>query len=179
MLFKETKRTSNSFEAFTLLAQYHFLLSPRAAMQLIWNRTINVHGYAGRNVSCDLHMEHLNREAKNGICSVESNTTDETVKRVGRSIGCTVEILNNFDTINSIKQPSGRHSKHSTTLDMKIILKQLHEEGAVFHEVPGRVHRSFLKFESNPIQFLTVPQLTQWMEVKLQKLIIYNLHAKL
>ena len=56
MLFNETKRTNYSSEAFTLLAQYHFLRSPRAAMQHIWNRTINVHGCAGKNISCDLHM---------------------------------------------------------------------------------------------------------------------------
>jgi len=47
-----------------------------------------------------------------------------------------VEILNHFDTINSIKKPSGWHSKCSTNMKMKIILKQLHEEGAVFHDVP-------------------------------------------
>ena len=57
MLFKETKRTNYSSEVFALLTQYHFLRSPRAAMQLIWNRTINVHGRAGKNISCDLHME--------------------------------------------------------------------------------------------------------------------------
>jgi len=71
-------------------------------MQLVWNRTINVHGNSGKNISCDLHMEHLNREAKNGIHGMGSNITDEAVKRVGKSIGQTVEIIRNFDAFNNI-----------------------------------------------------------------------------
>ena len=65
--FKIERRINYSIEAFTLLSQYQFLLSPRMAMQLTWNRTINIHGHPGKNVSCDLHLEHLNKEAKKSI----------------------------------------------------------------------------------------------------------------
>ncbi len=50
LLFKETQRSKYSSEAFTLLAQYHFLLSPRTAKQLVWIRTINVHGHSRKNI---------------------------------------------------------------------------------------------------------------------------------
>lgn len=53
-----------SVEAFTLPAQYYYIPSERMHMQLIWNKTINVHGHLGKNTACDLHMEHLNRECK-------------------------------------------------------------------------------------------------------------------
>ena len=172
MLFKETNRSNYSGEAFSLLAQYHFLLSPRAAMQLIWNRTINVHGHAGKNVSCDLHMEHLNREAKGGIAGIRSNLADQ---RVGKSIGHTVGVLSNFDAINGIKEQSGRHSKRSTVKDMKLLLKQLHEETEVFTENTGRFHKSFPKFKANPTRYLSVKKTTQWMGEKLQKLLTFQL----
>ena len=58
--FKVSNRKNYAVEAPTLLFQYYFLFSPRMAMQLVWNRTVNVHGRTGRNVSCDLHMEYLN-----------------------------------------------------------------------------------------------------------------------
>ena len=61
-LFKALDRTNYAIEAFTLLAQEKYLLSPRMAMQLKWSRTINVHGRSGKNSPADLHMEHLNRE---------------------------------------------------------------------------------------------------------------------
>lgn len=173
MLFKETKRTNYSGEAFTLLAQHHFLLSPREAMQLLWNRTVNVHGHAGRNISCDLHMEHLNREAKSGITGIGSNVKDGAVKRVGKSIGHTISVLSNFDIINGIKEPSGRHSKRSTAKDMKLLLKQL-QDSNVFNEIPGRRHKSFPKFEANPTLYLSVQKITQWMEEKVQKLLTFH-----
>ena len=58
---KATNRTNYSIEAFNLLAQHDFVLSPRAKQQLIiWERTVNVSGVRGKNISCDLFMEHLN-----------------------------------------------------------------------------------------------------------------------
>lgn len=48
LLFKASNRTNYSIEAFTLLAQYEYLFSPRMAMQLKWSRTINVHGRPGK-----------------------------------------------------------------------------------------------------------------------------------
>ena len=42
-------------------------------------------------------MEHLNREAKNQISGLGSNITDESVERVGKSLGEVVSILRQFD----------------------------------------------------------------------------------
>jgi len=44
--------------------QYEFLFTPTMAAQLKWNRTVNVHGQARKNISSDLHMEHLHRDGK-------------------------------------------------------------------------------------------------------------------
>ena len=64
LLFKLDKRTNYSVEAFNLLAQYEFFFTPRMKAQLMWSRTVNMHGRAGKNISCDLH---LNREIKTGM----------------------------------------------------------------------------------------------------------------
>ena len=44
LLFKVSYRTNYSVEAFTLLAQYHFTFSERMQKQLVWSRTVNIHG---------------------------------------------------------------------------------------------------------------------------------------
>lgn len=62
-IFKATNRTNYSIEAFTRLAQYHFLFTERLKKQLLWSRTVNTSGRPGKNIPCDLHMEHLNRDA--------------------------------------------------------------------------------------------------------------------
>lgn len=86
-LFKAADRTNYSIEAFTILAQEKYLLSPRMAMQLKWSRTINVHGLPGKNIPADLHMEHLNRECKQSISGLGANITDNSIQRVDKCLG--------------------------------------------------------------------------------------------
>ena len=50
-----------------MLYSYYYTLSPRQSQQLLWSRSVNMHGQQGRNVACDLHMEHLNRVCKEAI----------------------------------------------------------------------------------------------------------------
>ena len=40
-----------------------------------------MHGLPGRNVSCDLHMEHMNQECKAALSRLGSNVTDRSIKR--------------------------------------------------------------------------------------------------
>jgi len=176
ILFKATKRKNYSIEAFTLLAQYHLLYSPRMAMQLLTNRTVNIHGRPGKNIPCDLHLEHLNKEAKNSLMGLGSNITDEAVRRVGKTIGHTVHILKNFDKVNEIKEPSGRHGKRSCEKDMQILLKQLCDKSCVFATIPGRKHRCFPKFQSNIEQSIPHATLTDWMHEQLKKITTYLPH---
>ena len=68
LLFKASNRTNYSIEALTLLSQYHLVLAPHLAEQLKWSRFINIQGFSGHNISCDLHMEHLNRLIKAKDC---------------------------------------------------------------------------------------------------------------
>lgn len=72
--FKASDRRNYCIEAFTLLAQEKYLLSPRMAMQLKWSWTINIHGRPGKNISADSHMEHLNLECKQAISGLGANS---------------------------------------------------------------------------------------------------------
>ena len=141
-LFKASDKTNYSIEAFTLLAQEKYLLSERMAMQLKWSRTINVHGLPGKNISADLHMEHLNRECKQSISGLGANVTDNSIQRVGRCIGRLTSIMQQFDEVNGIKRESGYHTCQSTNVDLQKLLKQLHQSQVFVHKT-GRIHRTF------------------------------------
>ena len=68
-----------------MLSQYQFVFTPRMQQQLLWSRTVNTQGRPGKNISCDLHMEHINRECKNAINVLGPNVTQETsIARVGK-----------------------------------------------------------------------------------------------
>ena len=48
---------------------------------------MNTHGRPGKNTSCDLHLQHnMNREVKNAFGGLSSNITEQSVKRMGKSI---------------------------------------------------------------------------------------------
>ena len=78
-----------------MLVQHYFLLSPRLSRQLIWSRFINVHGKPGRNIPCDLHLEHLNRVLKTAVGDLGSNQTEASIARLGKCIGTMAEVLGN------------------------------------------------------------------------------------
>ena len=174
LLYKANGRTNYSVEAFILLAQHDFLLSPRMAMQLSWNRTINTHGCNGKNIAADLHMEHLNRKAKDFLSGLGSNITDEAVQRIGRSLRQTMKVLKIFDEGNGIKEPSALHSKCSYKKDMLKLVNQLKETRNVFEKVPGRAHSHFPKFEVNSMKNLNIKDVQHWMNRQIEKLITYT-----
>ena len=93
-LFKASNKANYGIEAFNLLAQYHILLHPRLSQQLIlWSRFVNTPGKQGRNIPCDLHLEHLNRSLKKtAINGLGANKVPNAIERAGRCIGEVVSL---------------------------------------------------------------------------------------
>jgi len=76
-------------------------------MTISWGRFINVHVIVGRNIPCDLYMEHLNRICKGAVYGLQANKTPAAIMRVGKSLGALNGVLEQFDEDNDIKTPSG------------------------------------------------------------------------
>lgn len=173
LIFKASNRTNYSIEAFNLLAQEKFLFSPRLAMQLKWSRTVNTHGRPGKNIPCDLHMEHLNRECKSGLRGLGSNITDMSVMRVGKCIGKTTTMLKGFDKVNGVPSEADYHTHRSAQEDLKKLLTQLTRTSKVYATESERCHRNFPKFSSNIMLNVSTTKLMQWMSERMQKLLTY------
>ena len=61
LIFRMTQRKNYATEAAHLLVQLEYLSSERTKMQLKFGRFVSMHNQIGKNIPCDLHMEHLNR----------------------------------------------------------------------------------------------------------------------
>ena len=162
LLFKASNRTNYSVEAFTLLSQYHLILPPHLAEQLKWSRCVNTHGLPGHNISCDLHMEHINRVAKVAIQGLGPNKSKKAIERVGKAIGTITSSLDKFDSTNNVPAESGQHSTRSSDNDLLKVVSQLVKSG-VFKVRPGRKHKSFPNIQTNYISTLSEKRLKQWM----------------
>ena len=144
-------------------------------MQLKWSRTVNVHGCRGKNISCDLHMEHMNRECKDPMHGLGANLNNASVERIGKCIGKTVELLNVFDHEIGLKQKSGFHTARSSKGDIDKMLVQLLEKSKVFQNFDGRFHNSFPKFQCNMmLHKLSLVNIDEWMTQQMDRLITYG-----
>ena len=162
LLFKATGRKNYAIEALTLLSQYHLTLPPSLAEQLKWSRFVNVHGIAGHNISCDLHMEHLNRLVKTAVEGLGANKTWKAISRVGRGIGMLAAVTSSFDKDVGVPVPSGKHSDKSKNADLEAIVNQL-MESSVFDPSTTSKHRSFSTIKANLIRTLEEKALKDWM----------------
>ena len=112
-IFHDSGRTNYCNEAFHMLCQYFYDLPPLQAAQLIWSRCINTHGVRGRNISFDLHLEHLNRLCKESIKGLQVNKTKEAIVRNSKALGTLEPLLAQFDNDNNVSQPNGAHQSPS------------------------------------------------------------------
>lgn len=173
LFFRATKRTNYAIEAFNLLAQYHYIFSPRLAEQLMWSRTVNVHGHAGKNISCDIHMEHLNRLCKSSLGGLASNISERAVERIGRCIGEIVKVTANFDANNNVPITSGKHKVPTAKKDIEKMIEQL-KKYSIFSYSEGRSHAQFEQHNNNVMNTIDLKEHKVWMAKKLKKLLLYN-----
>lgn len=126
----------------TFLLQHSYTLSPRLSAQLLWSRFINVHGRAGKNIAGDLHMEHLNKIAKEAIRFQGANKTEKAIERIGRAIGTLSPVLENFDSHNNVPTTSSRQRKPDAQRDIQLVVTELVNCDA-FKVVTGRKYTAF------------------------------------
>ncbi|XP_071476742.1 uncharacterized protein [Diadema antillarum] len=132
-------------EGHHLLMDVNGALSPRLAYQLTWNRTVNIQGGSGRNVSMDLEMETLNKDFKKFMKSAVGIQIDHAIHRYNQTVGLKACVAKFFDRKGSGKEDkkSAKSSQHKDTITLAEMLLQ---EGCL-EEVVGRGHAGFERFE--------------------------------
>ena len=85
---------------------------------------VSTHEGPGWNIPSDPHQEHLNRIVKDAIRGFNTNKTEKAVQKVGKALRMLSPLLDNFDSINNVKQPSGSHKAPSFAKDLEIIVKR-------------------------------------------------------
>lgn len=165
--FKASNKVNYSIEAFNMLAQYYILLPPRLSQQLIWSRYVNTHGQPGKNIPCDLHLEHLNRALKTAICHLGANIVPRAVERAGRCIGEMVSLCHHFDTSCGINPVSSSHSTANLEKDLKLVVRELISTSKVFEHTAERTHTS-LKVKGSIFKTVNKKSLLLWMKDRLK-----------
>ena len=162
LLFKASGRKNYAIEGLTLLSQCKLILPPNLAEQVKWSRFVNTHGLPGHNVSCDLHMEHMNKLVKVAIEGLGANKTKKAIERVAKAIGVLSDTTESYSSEVGLEPPSGKHSDTQMTADLSRIIMQL-LECDVFNPKTKAVHNSFTNLKTNLIKTLEEDKLKDWM----------------
>lgn len=167
-IFKSSNRTKYALEAVKLLINLQ-MLPERLQQQIIWSRFVNTSGKAAENKPCDLHMEHLNRTAKEEL-GQHSHLNPKSVNRIGNCVGLFQNVCKQFDIVTGAHQSSGKHVRASDETDLKKIVHQLHIS-KVFQTIPNRCHASFKMFDGRSLtERITPNKYEEWLNTHIHKL---------
>lgn len=142
LVFRASQKIKYSLEALLLLLQHDLLLPPRLKMQLKYSRFINTKGKEGKNISADLHLEHINKVVKSAMHSQSSNLTSTAIVRTGKCTGLLLKIAEQFDQTSNYHTLSDSHSDGKTAKDINRLIDQLRHVD-VFANIPYRKHENF------------------------------------
>lgn len=169
IIFRATRHKNYCIEAFNLFMQYYYTLPPRYAEQMLWGRFINSEGGQGRNISADLHMEHLNRIVKDAVGHLGANKTPQAIMRASKALGALKEILVHFDKSNKVWS-FGNHTRRSDTEDLVKVITEL-TQSEVFKYICGRRHSTFPSMHCNKLLKVNQRKLDLWMKKRILELL--------
>ena len=127
IIFHNSNRRNYAKEAILLLYQLQYLLSPQEAEQVKYSRFVNICGRTRRNISADLHMEHLNRKLKECIAATRASKTNQTIGWLAKALGTIAPLLHQFDTVNGVKHHHTRHTPASMQQDMVQVVNHINK----------------------------------------------------
>lgn len=170
MLFKAYGHTQYAYSTLLLTLQVNFTLSPRLAHSLMWNRFWNGKGGIGRNISLDLHLEHLNNFLKSFLKRSGPNITEKSADRVSKSIGILQKMMEDTDRELQVSKSTGAHHAVGHTEDVLVLL-EVFKEAELFKDHPGREFSAFPRFSCDLLktQKLKSINLKGWIIAKLQE----------
>lgn len=176
LFFKHDGKRKYVFHILHHLAQIKFLLPPKLAHDIVWNRFVNHCGKVDSNLEMDREVEHHNRAFKLDCRLCMGKVTDNSISRSSCSYQQTEDLLAIYDKCSSVKTMSGKHPQPNMHKDVEGLATDLHS-AQIFSNIPGRCHKAFPSFPRTVLQTLEPMKLKQWMIDKLeefQKLSIYN-----
>lgn len=168
LFYKAYGHHQYAYSTFLLTVQINATLSPSLAHSLKWNRFWNGKGGKGKNISLDLHLEHLNNFLKSFLKRSGPNMTEQAADRVSRSLGVLKEMMDTTDNELAVSKSSGAHHAANMAKDIACLVN-VFKETRVFQVIPGRQYTSFPKFKRDLLSKLKHAELCDWMRSKLHE----------
>ena len=151
-------------EALYMYTSLNYLLSPRMAHLVTWNRFCCTVNARGRNIPMDRRLEHLNRLAKDLMKRAgHQNLSDKLAAAIGAAIQPMHDLGISFDRSSGVPLPSTYIDRSEVNaIDEKNMLRIL-QKAKVFQRINGRVHPNFFGMKANPYDDIKVNNLRRYV----------------
>ena len=154
--------------AYTVLKMlFRIKIDTKNSFNLIWNRFINNRGLPGRNISQDLHLEHLNNFLKELFRSLRSNFNEANAERISKAFNNVKKIVENAEkNLNACKKVNSNNNPKMFEAVRHLVI-ELNKENP-FNDTEGvpKDYESFPEFDCELLGSLDIKKLLKWAKVK-------------
>ena len=168
MFYKNYGHTQYAYSTLLLTVQVNATFSPRLAHSVTWNRFWNGRGGMGKNISLDLHLEHLNNFLKSYLKRTGPNMSERAAERISKSIGVLKDMMDITDAELNVPKSSGIHHARNQTTDI-LALVEVFREAELFKTKPGRQFTAFPNFSRDLLSKVSHAELWGWIRSRLQE----------
>ena len=172
LIYRAFNHNKYALAALHLQADIMAMLTPREAESLVWNRTVNTKGGAGKNISMDLRMEHLINLIKELLKHLGPNITESAATHCSKSVGHVDRLLDAVDEDLLVESPGGHHKVQKREPDFRLLVDEIHQKGRMFKFAPESERRYHVcgNFRDSLIKGLDLGKLNKWISEKTKEL---------
>ena len=137
-------------------------MKPNSAFHLIWERFINTQGLPGRNISMDLHLEHLNKFLKDLLKDLGNNMNEINADRVSKSMNNLKTIVENFEIELHISTQRSSENALRCEEDVKYLVMELMKDNPFL--MANKPYASFPQFKLELLEKLDKDKFVEWVK---------------
>ena len=148
------------------LLKYFYTIKYKSefAHELLWEGFVNNKGYPGKNISLDLHLEHLNNFLKEQLKNLRSNLNKPNAERVSKALNNIKKMVDNTEKMLDIKKPESGSHRMKAGESIRHLATELHKNNP-FRET-CETYESFANFNGKILQKLDCTGFMDWMITK-------------
>lgn len=157
------------------LLKYFYTIKHKSefAHELLWEGFVNNKGYPGRNISLDLHLEHLNNFLKELLKNLRSNLTkNNNAERVSKALNNIKLMVDNTEKMLDVKKQESGSRKFKSEDTVRHLASELHKNNP-FKE-SYETYESFKNFNGQILQKLDCTAFMEWMVTKRKEFFALN-----
>lgn len=141
-------------------------LEPERAHELTWERLVNTKGRTGRNISLDLHMEHLNKFLKELLKNLRSNLNEVNADRIAKATNNIKRLIEKTEESLDIKVTSTGNNKLNTKASVHKLAAEIHKNNPFAENPKEMKYDSFPNFNGHLLNRLNTTNVIRWASKK-------------